>query len=488
VPVPLLLSAWSLGVCFLLLWITPSKWTHHFGALAGIGPVFLTLVLVSLPWLVAQVVRRRAAAGVPVVVLASYVLVCALSFQGPNLWAYTWGPGMPHPVVPPYLGPVELGSPLVWLGVVLLVLAVVVLVRRRAGRPVSRAWVTAVPVLVLVFLATSLTYLVGSFSYSTAQTARSWSPWADALTDPLARGCGAAGAIEVLDVATARPLSRALMGEAPEPAPAFTAGGGWFPAGPPPAEPGQGIATEVWGSLTPSGAEDATGELTTPWFSLVEPSEGERLAVLAAGRLGEGNGLRVEYAGQDGSERPVMLGVQPLGDAVDAPAWRTFVLDPGSVGAGRADLVRLVAEDRSGGPGGWLALTGPSLLTSVPLQEYLPEDAAVATAWQVSWVFPCQRQPTVRYGITEPVEYGVGYRIDPAGWGLWDNTWQVFRGGLFAPVTRTSSVTELATTFRDWPDVRDVQVFRFHLPYRTGGYELAPGRDARMGWAGPPVG
>jgi arabinosyltransferase C len=103
-------------------------------------------------------------------------------------------------------------------------------------------------------------------------------------------------------------------------------------------------------------------------------------------------------------------------------------------------------------------------------------------------VFPCQRQPTVRYGITEPVEYGVGYRLDPSGWGLWDNTWRVFRGGLFAPVTRTSSVTELATTFRDWPDVRDVQVFRFHLPYRTGGYELAPGRDARMGWAGPPVG
>jgi hypothetical protein len=183
-----------------------------------------------------------------------------------------------------------------------------------------------------------------------------------------------------------------------------------------------------------------------------------------------------------------VLGVQPLGDAVDAPAWRTFVLDPGSVGAGQADLVRLVAADRSGGPGGWLALTGPSLLTSVPLEEYLPDDAAVATAWQIAWVFPCQRLPTVRYGITEPVEYGVLWRIDPTSWGLWDNTWQVFRGGLFAPVTRTSSVTELATTFPDWPDVRDVQVFRFDPPYDTDAYELEPGRDARMGWAGPPAG
>lgn len=488
VPTPLVLAAWSLGAAFLLLWITPSKWTHHFGALAGVGPAFLALFLASLPWLAGQVTRGRAPVGVPVLVVASYVVLGALTFRGPNLWPYTWLPGMPHPVVPPYVGPIRLGSPLVWLGVAAVVLAGVALARRRTARPAARPWVVAVPLLVLVFLGTSLTYLVGSFSYATLRTLDSWSPWADGLTDPLAGDCGAAGAIEVLDVATADPLSPAPDTDPADPQPAFGAGSGWFPASPPPTEPGEGAATDVWGSLDGVVGEDATGELTTPWYNAVEPPEGQRTAVLAAGRLEGGNELRVEYAERDVTGRPVVVGSQPLADAVDSPVWRTFVLDPAAAGAQRPDLVRLVAEDRSGGAGGWLALTGPSLLRSVELTEYLPEDAPVATAWQISWVFPCQRQPVVQYGVTEPVDYGIVWRPGPGGWGLSDNTWQVYRGGLFAPVQRTSSVTELATTFTDWPDVRDVQVFRFGLPYPSAAYDLEPGREARMGWAGPAAG
>ncbi|MGY1606879.1 arabinosyltransferase domain-containing protein [Geodermatophilus sp. SYSU D00700] len=481
VPLPLLLAGSSLAAAFLLLWITPSKWTHHFGALAGLGPVFLGLFLVSLPWLAAQVTRgRRTGAGVPVAVLGSLVLACALALRGPNQWAYSWLPGMPQPMVPPYLGPLTLGSPVLWAVVAVAVLGVLTLVRRRTGGSWARSWVAA-PVVALVCLGTGLTYLLGSYAYAAVTTLDDWSPWADALADPLADDCGAAGGMEVLDVGAARPL---VPGDdaAATTSTAFVPDGGWFPVDPPP--PGTG---DVWGTLAPPEGEDATGTLTTPWYPVPDLAGDEALTVLAAGRLDRGNEVSVEYATAGDGGEPVLTGRQQLTDAVDSPVWRTFVLDPGGAG-GAPDLVRLAAEDRSGGAGGWLAVTSPSVLPWTPLQDVLPEDEAVATAWQVSFLFPCQRQPVVRLGVTEPVTHGVVWRPGPGAWGLDDNTWQVPRGGLFAPVERTSAVTELATRFPDWPDVRDLQVFRFELPYTPDAYDLRVDRETRLGWQGAPAG
>jgi hypothetical protein len=481
VPRPLVLAATTLAVALLLLWITPSKWTHHFGALAGVGPAFLGLFLVSAPWLVAQVTRgRRTGTGVPVAVLASLVLACALAMRGPNQWAYSWLPGMPQPTEPPYLGPVTLGSPLLWAVVTVAVLGLLTVVRRRTGGSWSRAW-AAVPVVVLVFLGTTLTYLVGSFSYAAATTVDSWSPWADALTDPLAGDCAAAGAMEVLDIGAARPLA-AGDGEAATTGTAFVQDGGWFPVDPPP-----GGAGDAWGTLTPPEGEDATGTLTTAWYAVPDLAAGEALGVLAAGRLDRGNEVRVEYASAGGPGEPAVVGGQRLTDTVDSPVWRTFVLDP-PAGGDRPDLVRLVAEDRSGGAGGWLAVTSPSALPWTQLPDVIPDDAAVAVAWQVAFLFPCQRQPVVRLGITEPSTYGILWREGPGGWGLNDNTWQVPRGGLFAPVQRTSAATELATRFPAWPDVRDLQVFRFELPYDTTAYDVRVDRVPRSGWQEAPMG
>jgi EmbC C-terminal domain len=340
-----------------------------------------------------------------------------------------------------------------------------------------------VPVLVVVALLVSVGHLLGSFGLATLRTLdQGWSPWADSLSDPASRDCAAAGGIDVLDVSAARPLQPDPAAAAPTGPDGFTAGGGWFPAGPPPADPGTGVATYVWGSLPEGGQEDAVGEQGTPWFALPETADGEALAVLAAGRLTGGNELRAQFAGPDGD----VLAEQPVVDGLDTPRWRTFVLDPGAAPED-ATLVRLVAEDRSAGPGGWLAFTGPAVLPWVGLSDYLPEDAPVAVAWQVAFIFPCQRQPVVRYGITEPARYGVLWRPGPEVDGLTDNTWTVPRGGLFAPVQRTSSVTELGVVLTGDPAVRQIQVFRFDVPYPERGYDLIPRRVVTPGWAGAPV-
>ncbi len=476
-PVPLVLSAQALGAGFGLLVFTPSKWTHHFGALSGLGPAFLAVFLATVPWLVRTLARDRPLPTVvPVLAVGSVVVTTAMAMHGPNSWPYTWLPGMPQAGQLPSLGPVALDSPLTWTVVAVAVLAVAR--RRRRGGP---WWAGTPPVLVVVSLLTSVAYLLGTTGLAALRTLDTWSPGAAALTDPLAADCGAAAAVDVLDVSAARPL------EADPSAPAtgegdFAPGAGWWAPSPPPAGVGQ-----VWGSLIAPGGEDTTGDQSSPWYPLPEVPDGESLVVLGAGQLAGGNALLAEYArpGSDPGAQPEVVDVQDLADGVDDARWRTLVLDA----AGREDgaqLVRLVARDRSGGPGGWLAFTAPSLVPQVPLTSYLPDDAPVAVAWQVAFQFPCQRQPGVSSGITEPVTHGVLWRYTPDGDGLADNTWLVSRGGLYAPVQRTSAVTELGVVLPATPEVRAIQVFDFDVPYVTDGYDLVRDRVLRAGWAGPP--
>ena len=64
VPLPMALwfSASTTALAFAALWLTPSKWTHHFGALAGVGSAFLALFLALAVPTVRSVLEREAAA------------------------------------------------------------------------------------------------------------------------------------------------------------------------------------------------------------------------------------------------------------------------------------------------------------------------------------------------------------------------------------------------------------------------------------------
>ncbi|MDQ2884222.1 MAG: arabinosyltransferase domain-containing protein, partial [Actinomycetota bacterium] len=99
-----------------LLWLTPSKWSHHFGAVAGLFAPFLVVAVV----LMAQ--RARAAGTervAQIICVVGAVLVAAaagLAFAGPNAW---WQPAIYD--VPWAAGPVRpfglpLDSPLLWVG------------------------------------------------------------------------------------------------------------------------------------------------------------------------------------------------------------------------------------------------------------------------------------------------------------------------------------------------------------------------------------
>ena len=442
-PAPLALTGTATGLGLALLALTPSKWTHHFGALAGVGSAFLGLLLVTaVPLTRAVLAGGRLPRAVPAALVVSVVAACALSWHGPNSWAYAWLDG----VAAPYRRPLPvLDHPLVWAA---LVGAVAVVLLRRRRDPLAAA-----PVVVAASLALTVGVTVGLFGVAGARGVPSGSLWADAVADPAGTRCGAAAAVRVLDAAGAVPLAAISP---PGPSAGFVTGSGWFPGAAPPPGP-------AWGSL----AGDVQGASTTSWYGL---APGEPAVVLAAGSFGDATGLTAEYA-QLAGPAVLPLASAPLGDGATSPHWRTFLLDPPA----GADAVRLTAVDRTGAPDGWLAFTAPAAARVVPLADLIPRDAPVAVGWQVAFAHPCQRPPALRDGVTEPPVYAVlragGPDADPLA-GLGDIAWQPDRGGVYAAAPRSQSVLTLPTV---GPVDPYVQVVAFRTPLARAAYTLVPG-------------
>ncbi|MCS7484787.1 arabinosyltransferase domain-containing protein [Umezawaea endophytica] len=476
VPVPsrLSLAGWSTLFAFLLLWFTPSKWTHHFGSFSGIGSAFLALLLVGSVPLVRELTRdRRMSAPIVLGAVVSVSAMMALAFHGANKWPYSWLLGIPNPNDSPGVSVIRFDKP--YWGVIAIAV-VAFLVARKLPHWRKLSVVVAIPVVVVLFFLANITYLVGGFSYATVQTMGTWSPWAANVRDPLATDCGAAEAIDVLDVRGAQPLTE-LAGQPQVDESAFARGRGWFPSAPP---PDGGASATTWGSMIDRPGqefpEQTVGKLTTPWFVL--DGGPDATAVLVAGLLGRGNTLAAEF----GTTAGKVLATTPISDQQDSVLWRNLVLPPAPSGA---ETVRLVAADGSMDWGGWLAVTAPSVQRAVPLKDYLPRDAAVAVAWQFAFLFPCQRQPELRDGIIEPISYAVQWG-DTATGGISDATWQPVRGGLFGDVLVSQSITALTARMHDFPGAFPTQVYQTEARYPAGQYTLTHQRKTLFGWEAMP--
>lgn len=466
-PAPLWLAGVTTALAFPALALTPSKWTHHFGALAGFGSAFLALMLVQ-----AVPLTRRVLRGAPVTLgvlgaaAGSAVVAIALAWHGPNSWPYAWLEGVRTPGEPPAVRSVGLDGPATWALALLVVALALVLATRATGARL--AVLRAVPVVVVASLVATTGYLVGTFADAAARGTPPGAIW----TDPTGAGCGAAGAVRVLDPATARPLP--AVGP-PGPLGGFAVGG-YYPANRPQAP---GAVRGSFVSRNDASPDLTTGTTSTGWYAL--PAAGS-VAVTAAGTLGGANALTAVYGRRAGSS-VVPVGRQPLTDAARAPSWRTLVLAPPA----GADVVRLDAVDATVDRNGWLAFTAPVAATPVLLADHLPDDAPVALGWQLAFGYPCQRQPGIVNGIVEPPAYAV-LRGGTALAGLDDIAWRPGRGGAFGHVVRSRSVLQLATV---GPVDPQVQVYRLGTPLAHAAYTVTTdrrtvaGADTSVAAAGP---
>ncbi|MEJ2886628.1 arabinosyltransferase domain-containing protein [Actinomycetospora aeridis] len=501
VPARLPLAGWSTLLAFALLLPTPSKPTHHFGAFAGLGAVFLALLLVLGPQLLAALDRaRRVPQAALVGAGVATVLVAALAWHGRAMWPHGWGLGQPADGNYPSVGGVELDQPLWWLLVLAVVTGLVVLGLHLLAPDRRRlALAGAVPVTVVVLLLAITVWTVGDFVRAADRTATTWSPQVDAWRDPTGTRCGLAGQIDVLDDRGARALAPAVLpgaapppplvgvdapdAPAPEDRPEAFVPGAFLPDSPPPDDLPPDVP--VFGSfLVPRLGADAdarTGTSTTDWYRLNPSAADQGLAVAVSGRLREDDvSLRVEY----GRETPggfAPLGSRSIGDEENTVEWRTVPLVDEAEPPDGADAVRLVADDRATDTGGWLAFSAPVERRWVPLQEFLPPGGAVGVAWQIKSLFPCQRQPVQQAGITEPAVAAIGFGVTPEA-ALADWTFSPERGGLLGHAQREAEVSLLITRVRDVGEqVDDVHVWQYREPYPSDGYALIRNRETVSG-------
>ncbi len=473
-------AALCLTASFLLLWLTPSKWTHHFGSLSAAGPAFITLLFVTGIPAARELVRRGRSAGMlPVVFAASLVPPIALALSGPNVWAYWWGIGMPHAVKAPSVRDVQLGSPAFLLAVFIVVAGATWFWSFRWGRARAVRGFLISAVVVILCLGGTVTYLLGTFGLAAARTLSTYSPGSSNLEDPL--GCNASKAVSVYNDRAARPLVLAITPVPKEGSAAFVFGGGYPAGSPPPGGGKDGPVRDVWGSFAgPGRAEEATGTFATGWYTLPPASPDERLVAFLTGRVDDASTLTVEFGRRDGSA-VTPLEQRRVDDREDSTAWRAKLLaGPNDRPAG-ADVVRLVAHDGETNNGGWLAFTAPETQSPVPLTSYISAHAAVTVSWQFALLFPCADQIVINHGIVQPPEYAVTWPVDVLASEV---TWQVQRGGLTGSAARLGSLVTPLTFLTGDPGLRWGDVHRFRYAYSTAAYDLSVDHEVVPGWRG----
>ncbi|MDN5861620.1 MAG: arabinosyltransferase, partial [Pseudonocardia sp.] len=354
-PARRLLLGFVLGLAALTL--SPTKWTQHFGDLAGYGAAVLVLGLVA--WSGRGPVRagsgRALAVGWGMVFAAS-----ALVLAGRNLWPYASGWFDPlFSAAPPRLGGVTLASILLVVGTV----AVTALLARSAwlragGAPDAVGPRVPTPAVgALVVLVAVVALQVGSLGAVAVQRTDSYTLASDAVATLRGQPCGLQRLLSVETDPAAGLLPPWTGGDLP---------GAGRPAASAPVDTGNGTLPGI----------AVAGDTSTGWFA-VEAGPLPVVVVTVRGPARPGDGLFAEFALADGSVERTGL---TIGDGTSEARL--------PVPAGAA-AVRLVTEATPPGPQRPALASLPRVPRVTPMTELLPPGTVAILDWPVAFLFGC---------------------------------------------------------------------------------------------------
>ncbi|TPG25637.1 arabinosyltransferase domain-containing protein [Mycolicibacterium hodleri] len=429
------------AIALALFAVSPSKWSYHLGAAAGLFAALLTVGVV----LVARRARTpdRYVAIVGIGGSALLIAAVALAFDGPNAW---WLPAVydvPWASEPPRPLGVPLNSPVPWL---IAALAGSALVHRRRRRLTGIA-AGSPNIVVVTALGVVVTLLLGSFIAAPLRRPAGSLAVANLHRIEGSRVCGLADDVQLLPDGPVLSASD----DGGEQLTGFRRQAGFLPAAPPPDPLGTGTSAYLWGSRTPD--EQATGSMTSTWFDLPPLAANGGVAVSVSGRTDGANRLGFEFGRADGA-RVVTLGERTPVDRPAAdedpghPLWRSIGIDASVIPTG-ADRVRIRAVDGRTDDLGWLAVTGPRLRSTLGLTEFLEGQGPVLIVWPMAFLFPCVRNTvTVSAGVaTTPrtvIESPRPFLID-------DRRREI--GGVFATLTEFGVLHEIPSRLVGHPEV-----------------------------------
>lgn len=456
-PSPLALVGWSFGVSFILMWITTSKWTHHFGSLAALGPLFIGAMVLVVPRLIAAHLPAggRIAPWLAPLVVASLFPATILALRGPDTWAYEWGEAL-RQVQPPRLLGIGLGNVIAWgFGAVLLLVAFIWWSRRRSGAGNTAHTLYAVSgFVVIVFTLTSVS-LFTSFLRMVGPGA-GFTPNQASLSDPLGGRCLPDQEIRLWDAASGAPLDELE-----------------------PADQTTGFRESTGATASPPGADrltfwssqddDSVGTFTSGWFEYPSTPDDERVGVLTRGDLTETSEMRLSVETREDGQ----IVRTPLVDAADRPGWSTMLIE----GLTPGERFRLVGEDLSAETDSDLDVSVPVTMTPTTMADLSSPGDPTAVSWMQSFWFPCDRPVTIAQGVIEPPVLATSF--GPSGI---DNIWVNYRGGSLAGVKRLAIVNTPATglgrtAYSGWGRVHE-----FTYRMATNAYDLEQTWVFTPGW------
>ncbi|MFI6870925.1 arabinosyltransferase domain-containing protein [Nocardia sp. NPDC050406] len=249
--------------------------------------------------------------------------------------------------------------------------------------------------------------------------------------------------------------------------------------------------TPVMGSWQDGVQQPA--ELYSSWYQLPARSEDSPLVVMSVagrmmsfddtGRMTYGQDLFLDYGRRlpDGSIES--LGSYRPRDIGPAPSWRN-VRVPLDELPGDADVVRIHAKDPILIGDQWLAFTPPRVPKLQSLDSFIGRTQPVLLDWAVGLQFPCQQPFLHRYGVAEVPNYRI-LPDRPLAVSSTD-TWQAeeFGGPLGFSEMLASSVTIPTYLKDDWArDWGSLERYDQHYPATPA--EITTGTTTRSGWWSP---
>ncbi|HWC79369.1 MAG TPA: arabinosyltransferase domain-containing protein [Pseudonocardiaceae bacterium] len=408
---------------FAVLALTPTKWTHHFGAFAAFGGSMAALTALATGASVLRSRRNRA------LFTAGLLIVTALAFTGPNSWFYYGNWGSPWTQIAPVIKGHKVGSLILVLAALALVVAGIehlrgpqppeAVVNRRRMLGFGSAPLAVVCALLVVAE-------VANFAKVIDKQGAGYSIGRDDAAQLVGRSCGVSDYTSV----ETNPLADILTTTGHASGTGYKFNG--FPA-----DSDVNANQRIWLPKFGSGPDEvpawgnlgaASGSsLTTGWYPLPARAKNNdaMLVVDVYGTLGPNTSLTAEYGGQSaGASGGFAPGVsqsfsQPAVSGfptVATPYWHELKL-PLSAQAKQAGAVRLVATSKlTADSDSWLGVSAPRLPTLVNMTKMIGQSPTFVE-WTSAQGYPCLRPFNTSDGISELPEYwySAGESIQDAG-------------------------------------------------------------------------
>ncbi|WP_408639278.1 arabinosyltransferase domain-containing protein [Nocardia yamanashiensis] len=251
--------------------------------------------------------------------------------------------------------------------------------------------------------------------------------------------------------------------------------------------------TPIMGSWQDGVQQPAT--LTSSWYGLPARSDDSPLIVISAagrvlsfdstGNMTYGQTLVVQYGHKNADGTVTELGEYRPQDIGPAPSWRNLRV-PFSALPAEADAVRIHAVDPILIGDQWLAFTPPRVPKLQTLNDYLGSEQPILLDWAVGLQFPCQRPFDHRYGVAEVPNFRIlpdrPLAISST------NTWQAEEfGGLLGFSEMLASSKTIPTYLnenwdRDWGSLEQ---YTQHYPDADRSPEIETGTATRSGLWSP---